>query len=131
MTKFRPFYLDNKKFLTNQKCFIITSETENLYFLISILNSWVFDFAFKDYFPELLGGTRELSKIFFEKIPIPKISTKEQEPFILLINQIINKIELGEDTTILKLEIDQLVYDLYKITNEEKIFINKTILSCQ
>lgn len=45
---------------------------EKLEFLVSFFNSKVFKVCFKDYFPELQGGTRELSKIFFENIPIPK-----------------------------------------------------------
>ena len=70
MTKYLPFYLDTEGFVTNQKCFIMTGE--NLKYLTSFLNSHFFKACFKDYFPELQGGTRELSKIFFERIPIPK-----------------------------------------------------------
>ena len=70
MTKYLPFYLDNNGFMTNQKCFIISGE--NLNYLTSFLNSDVFKVCFKEYFPELQGGTKELSKVFFEKIPIPR-----------------------------------------------------------
>ena len=106
MTKYRPFVFDNKKYFTNQKCFLITSKTHNLKYLTSILNSWVFDYAFKDRFPELLGGTRELSKIFFELLPIPKISEEEQIPFIELVDIILTKKENGEDTSIEENKID-------------------------
>nr|WP_018376100.1 TaqI-like C-terminal specificity domain-containing protein [Streptococcus orisratti] len=71
MTKFLPFYLDNEGFMVNQKCFILTGE--KLIYLTSFLNSKVFKVCFKDYFPDLQGGTKELSKIFFERIPIPQI----------------------------------------------------------
>lgn len=70
MTKFLPFYLDNEGFMVNQKCFILTGE--KLIYLTSFLNSKVFKVCFKDYFPDLQGGTKELSKIFFERIPIPQ-----------------------------------------------------------
>ena len=119
MTKYRPFVYDKNFYFTNQKCFIVTSNFENLMYLVSILNSWVFDFAFKDYFPELLGGTRELSKIFFEKVPIPKISPEEQQPFIDLVDKIIKKKELGDDTTAEEKQIDLMVYKLYELTYDE------------
>jgi adenine-specific DNA-methyltransferase len=115
MTKYRPFVLDKNKFYTNQKCFIITSEKESVRYLISILNSWVFDFAFKDYFPELLGGTRELSKVFFVNLPIPKISEEDMKPFEILVDFIIYAKENGFDSESNTFEsvIDGLVYDLY------------------
>ncbi|EMC04269.1 TaqI-like C-terminal specificity domain-containing protein [Streptococcus mutans] len=70
MTKYLPFYLDIEGFMVNQKCFIMTGEKLN--YLTSFLNSNVFKVCFKDYFPELQGGTKELSKIFFERIPVPQ-----------------------------------------------------------
>ena len=68
MTKYMPFYLDNKAFYSNQKCFIITGS--NISFLTAFLNSSLFKFCFRDSFPELQGGTRELSKIFLRWVII-------------------------------------------------------------
>ncbi len=115
MTKYKPFILDRRNYYTNQKCFIITSEKESVSYLLSILNSWVFDFAFKDYFPELLGGTRELSKIFFVNLPIPKISTENQKPFEIMVDFIIFAKENGfeSESKIFESVIDGMVYDLY------------------
>jgi len=62
MIKYLPFYLDENKYLTNQKDFIVTSE--DIGTLIAFCNSKVFKFAYSDNFPELLGGTRKLSKVF-------------------------------------------------------------------
>ena len=39
----------------------------------------LFKFCFRESFPELQGGTREMSKIFFDKIPVKQISNKEEE----------------------------------------------------
>lgn len=60
--KYLPFYLDENKYLTNQKAFIVKSE--DIGTLIAFCNSKIFKFAYSDNFPELLGGTRELSKVF-------------------------------------------------------------------
>lgn len=79
MTKYLPFYLDyNKHFYGNQKCFIITSESESLAYLTAMFNSNLFRYCFSNNFPNLGEDRRELGKVFMEKIPIKK-PNKEQE----------------------------------------------------
>ena len=126
MTSLLPFYYDTGKILTNQKCFILTGES--LKYLVSLLNSPLFKFAFKDNFPMLMGQTYELSKVFFDKIPLLKLSEPEQKPFEILVDYIL----LGKETT-LKLQtayfeqlIDGLVFELYFV--EEINTANKSIL---
>jgi hypothetical protein len=72
MTKFLPFVYDDKGFLANQKCFIITGK--HVAFLSAFFNSSLFKYCFRDNFPELQGGTRELSKIFFHYCPTKILS---------------------------------------------------------
>lgn len=130
MTKYKPFMLDKSNYYTNQKCFIVTGS--NLKFLTGILNSWLFDFAFKEKFPELLGGTIELSKIFFEQLCIIKPNEK--------VSNIIEKIEknvdniaiiksndLNSDISELYDEIDDLVYKLYDLSETETELIKKSL----
>ena len=86
MTKYLPFYFDqNDHFFGNQKCFIITSDAENLLALTAVLNSSLFRCCFKDDFPELMGNTYELSKIFFDKIPIKKPTAQQAALFEALV----------------------------------------------
>jgi len=86
MTKYLPFYLDESgAFFGNQKCFIITSERESLTYLAAMFNSSLFRCCFKDNFPELLGNTYELSKIFVEKIPIKYPDSKIARTFDALV----------------------------------------------
>jgi hypothetical protein len=68
MTKYLPFCYDEEGYMINDKGFILTGE--HLKYLTVVLNSSVFKFAFRERFPELLGETREVRKVFFEKIPI-------------------------------------------------------------
>ena len=86
MTKYLPFVYDDNQFLTNQKCFIITGE--HVAFLTAFLNSSLFKFCFRDSFPELQGGTRELSKIFFDKIPVIRITNDDDILFQKAIGEI-------------------------------------------
>lgn len=113
MTKFLPFYYDEKGFLTNQKCFILTGE--KLAFLTAFLNSSIFKFCFKNDFPELLGDTRELSKIFFDQIPVMMVSSTINDSFAEMINAIQQSYteELAE-------RIDNALYDLYGLAEDEK-----------
>ncbi|MFN4233239.1 MAG: Eco57I restriction-modification methylase domain-containing protein [Bacteroidia bacterium] len=124
MTLFLPFIYDNKGFYTNQKCFIITSKSVNLKFLTGMFNSKVSHRWIRENCPELQGGTRELSKIFFENLPIPQITQNQQRPFIALVEQILALKEQGKDTTALEQQIDHLVYKLYELTYEEVLVID-------
>ena len=113
MTKYMPFVYDEANFLTNQKCFIITGQ--NMAYLNAFLNSSLFKYCFRDSFPELQGGTRELSKIFFDKIPVKLVSLEQNEIF----RKIVNSVQL--DYTIEQTKyIDTLLFDLYNLTTEER-----------
>ena len=109
MTKFMPFFLDNENFLVNQKCFIMTGK--KLAYLTAFLNSNIFKICYRDNFPELQGGTRELSKIFFEQIKIPFLKEiTEQEILSLIANESYKKIE-------------NLIYEACNLSEEEIKFI--------
>ena len=86
MTKFMPFLLDKKNFMTNQKCFIMTGE--KLAYLTAFFNSNIFKICYRDNFPELQGGTRELSKIFFEQVKIPDIEDIIDIDFDILVDNV-------------------------------------------
>jgi hypothetical protein len=113
MTKFLPFYHDNKGFYQNDKSFMITGN--NLAFLVAFLNSSLFKYCFLDNFPELQGGTRELRKIFFDKIPVIQVSSEINKEFFRLVVDIQN-----EYTKQKAIEIDRMLFDLYKLTESER-----------
>ena len=113
MTKFLPFYYDVEGFLTNQKCFIITGKY--LAFLTAFFNSSLFKLCFRDNFPELQGGTRELSKVFFDKIPILLVDEDTNAQFAELVQDI--QQEYTREKAML---IDECLFDLYDLTEEER-----------
>ena len=116
MTKYLPFVYDDKRHLTNQKCFIITGK--NVAFLSAFLNSSLFKFCFRDSFPELQGGTRELSKIFFDKIPVIQVNSSTNALFLDHLLDIQN-----EYTKSKAIAIDTMIFDLYNISKEERELI--------
>ena len=116
MTKYLPFVYDDKRHLTNQKCFIITGK--NVAFLTAFFNSSLFKFCFRDSFPELQGGTRELSKIFFDKIPVIQVDFPTNEVFEKQL------LDIQEEYTKSKaIEIDTMIFDLYNLSKEERQLI--------
>lgn len=73
---------DDSKFYTNNKCFIITSKTIDLKYLMTILSSKVLNFALKFVSSTLEGKRYNLSKNFIEKLPIHLATQEEQQPLI-------------------------------------------------
>lgn len=112
MTKYMPFVWDTQKYLTNQKCFIITGSSTA--FLTAFLNSSLFKYCFRDSFPELQGGTRELSKIFFDKIPVLQPTTEIEKHFKDLVDDI--QRDFSKEKAI---AIDREIYKLYNLTQNE------------
>jgi len=113
MTKYMPFVFDNKLYLTNQKCFIITGK--RVAYLTAFFNSSLFKYCFRDSFPELQGGTRELSKIFFDKIPVYEVSDAQNLQFQEAVEDIQN-----EYTKQKAQRIDSMLFDLYALTADER-----------
>ena len=98
MTKFMPFLLDSNGFFINDKGFIITGN--NLSYLIAFFNSNVFKICYRDNFPELQGGTRELRKVFFEQVKIPDVEDIIDVDFDTLVDDV----QKGKNNASLKLE---------------------------
>ena len=113
MTKYMPFVYDESKFITNQKCFIITGQS--IAYLTAFFNSSIFKFCFRDSFPELQGGTRELSKIFFDKIPVLEVSDIENEKF----KTVVKKLQ-SDYTKEQAITIDNMLFHLYNLTEDEQ-----------
>ncbi|MGN8390297.1 DUF7149 domain-containing protein [Helicobacter pylori] len=123
------FYLDNGEcglgyFYAEATSFILTGE--HLRYLLGMLHSKLITFAFKTFYAG--GGLGEsgyrYKKAFIERLPIPKITEKNQEladKIIALVDKILQAKEKDPkaNTQELEKEIDALVYQLYHLTDEE------------
>lgn len=118
LTKFLNFYFDNKSFIVNNKCFILSGE--KIYYLIAFLNSSLFKFAFKDDFPELLGGTRELRKVFLEQIKVKYVSEEINMEFMKLVLKCQDAHGDQKKKREYELEIDNLLFEIYELNVEER-----------
>ena len=113
MTKFLPFYYDKKGFYQNDKSFMIPGK--NIAFLAAFLNSSLFKFCYIDNFPELQGGTRELRKIFFDKIPVLQVTDEMNTKFKSFVDDI-----QSEYTKSKAIAIDAMIFDLYNLSEIER-----------
>ncbi|WP_241282400.1 TaqI-like C-terminal specificity domain-containing protein [Chryseobacterium timonianum] len=120
MTKFLPFYLDDKGFMQNDKSFMITGK--HLSYLTAFLNSSLFKYCFIDNFPELQGGTRELRKIFLDKIPVLEIDNDLNSKFEIIVSKIQANIDSSTINQLL-LQLDKMIFDLYGLSEEERTAI--------
>ena len=119
MTKYMPFAYDNQGYLTNQKCFIMTGV--HLPYLTAFFNSNIFKICYRDCFPELQGGTRELSKIFFENIRIPQIDKLIEYD----IENMLEDAQLGNDYA--DLRIDKALIMCLSLQEYETFILNHQI----
>jgi len=113
------FYLDRDGFYVEATSFLMTGE--NTKYICGLLNSKPVTFFFKKYYAG--GGLGEegyrYKKVFLENLPIPPI-THANEPIAKQIESYVEKILLpNADTKQLERKIDQLVYGLYDLSEEE------------
>lgn len=122
MTKYLPFVYDKHQFFTNDKSFILSSSEPG--YLTAFLNSKLFKFAYKDYFPELLGDTRELRKVFFETVAIkPYFNSEIFDQKVEIIEQ---KKSRDQSTLSVEQEIDDLIFRHYNLTSSEILIIEES-----
>ncbi len=88
-------------------------------YLLAVLNSKVVWYFLKSICVVRSGGFIEVKPQYFEQIPIPEINKIAQQPFIDLVDKILEAKQQGNDTMDLEKQIDVLVYKLYGITEEE------------
>jgi len=124
MTKYMPFVYDKHQFFTNQKCFIITGV--RLGYLNAFLNSKIFRFTFKNYFPELLGDTKELSKVFFETVAIKDVNEQTNHLFDSWVESLEEKRRSGQFLNHIENEIDLKIAEIYSLNEDELRLINSS-----
>ncbi|GAA7953003.1 class I SAM-dependent DNA methyltransferase [Helicobacter pylori] len=121
MTDEPRFIYDNKGFLINQTCYFIARDDK---YLFAILNSKVIYFFMRQMASNLGEGAFRWIKQFIERLPIPKITEKNQE-LARKITDCAERILKSKakdpkaNTQELEKEIDALVYQLYHLTDEE------------
>ncbi len=113
----------NELVLNNVNLIRARNKSANLKFLLAIINSEVINFYFKTLVTDV-----NIKTIYLDQIPIRKIPSEKQKPFIELVDRILSitddedYLNNGDKQAMVKAlekRIDKLVYELYDLTPEE------------
>ncbi len=123
----------NEEFVCKKDIYIIkiNSDIISYKYLLAIINSKLISYyktknsgsAKKDDFTQItLNDIRQL--------PIPQIDRPHQEPFIQLVDEILFAKKNEQNTSGFESQVDQLVYKLYDLTEEEIAIVENGVKSC-
>ena len=128
--KIRAIYKSNNQHVLDRVYYFeCANEKFEDKFILAILNSKVTTFYYDQIYgsTKIGGGYIDLKGSQIENLMIPNIATMQQQPIIVLVNQILSTKSANPIADISELEkqIDRLVYNLYKLTDEEIAIIEK------
>ncbi len=125
-------FIKEYSFLSSNE-YMITSNLVNLKYLIALMNSKL-PYYYLQMIANNLGGKTSISqKSILIKTPIPQVPETQQKPFIDLVDKILeitsredyDSKNLPAEQTELEKQIDEMVFELYGLNEEER----ETILS--
>ena len=99
--------------------YIIKTKRINMKYLTGLLNSKLIAFWLR-YMGKMQGSNYQVDKEPLMNIPIKKATSEIENQVINLVDRIIELKKLDKDTKELEIQIDEMVYDLYELTEEEK-----------
>lgn len=117
------FSLSEENFFGSKDILYIQNKLEisrySYKYLLSLFNSKLY-YYWLWYKGKRKGDTLELYVTPISNLPVKNVSEQDQQPFIEKVEKIIELKKQNKDTTELENEIDEMVYDLYELTEEEK-----------
>jgi len=110
------FVYDTDGFYSNDKSYILPTDDLSL---LGVLNSSITHFYIRQESPPVRGGYHEMRIIFMENFPIPDASSEEKTAIVERVQSILADPE-NPDVPRLESEINDLVFDLYGLTDTER-----------
>jgi len=116
-SKKHQFYFDENGYFVNNSCYLIVTESKFIWaFLNSKLFEWFKKIKFVAYGDADTSGRAKLDYNKMKTIPLVQVSEKQEKIFE---NLYLKMKKFADNTTDLEREIDQLIYKLYGLTEEE------------
>lgn len=91
----------------------------DLKFILGLMNSKLMNYVYSNKFKSTKTVFSEIQARSIKELPIPKISDELESEITTLSSEIISLKKSMSDTTDLENQIDQLVYQIYDLTEEE------------
>ena len=88
-------------------------------YILGILNSKLMQWVIYDLCPVKMGNARKYGLDYIKKLPISEGDSEIQNQMQILVDKVISTKKELADTTEIETQIDQLVYKLYDLTEEE------------
>ena len=130
MTRYLECFLDaHAEYMAGKSTAIYISSDKDLHAMLAIFNSKLLSFWYtKTFHANKMGIGLQITATNLSSIPVPSINQQEQNYFSELAKKIITKKEKDStaDTSEWENEIDQKVYKLYGLTEEEIKIIQRT-----
>lgn len=117
------FTYDNEQFYALNTLVIVNKKDSdkgpNLKFILGLMNSKLMNYLYSNKFKSTKTVFSEIQARSVKELPIPKIVETQELEIVRLAERIIELKKGDSVTTELENEIDQLVYQLYDLTEEE------------
>ena len=124
--------IDNQSIYLDKTVHLIVPKQKgkslNLRFILALLNSSLFNYFYKYISQERKGRTfAQVKTTYIKQLPIKSVPSLVQQPFITLVDKILSLKKSGPqaDTNALEAEIDQMVYKLYDLTEDEMAVVEE------
>lgn len=115
--------LPSNIYLAHSCNYILSDKSYNLKYILGILNSKIMNWYFRCF-----STNSNVNSYEVEQLPIPTATPTQQQEIIVLVDKILaaKKQDSSADTSALESEIDEFVYNLYGLTDEEIKIIEQT-----
>lgn len=113
------FSYDNDGHFLTSASFFITSNELPIKFILGLFNSKLYKYYFEKVGEYTAGGAFVLKKTTIEKFIIPNCSKEKQGNIIKLVDEILKEKKENKKTDSLEKQIDELVYKIFDLTEEE------------
>ena len=94
-------------------------------FALKYLLALISSNAVRDFLKTIRRSNTDIYPDDWKKLPIPDVSSEQQKPIVVLVDEILTakKKDPKADTSALEKQIDEMVYALYNLTPEEKAIV--------
>lgn len=125
------FTYDNEQFYALNTLVIVNKKDldkgPDLKFILGLMNSKLMNYVYSNKFKSTKTVFSEIQARSIKELPIPKISESQELEIVELSKRIIELKQIDSATIELEKEIDQMVYQLYDLTEEEIDIIENSI----
>ena len=121
VSNFPRFALANNQIYTDKTCFIGTGKSDELKLVLGILNSKVGRYQLGSLVSKMDDGGWLMQKIYIERILIPRMSPKDRQRIISLVDNMLN-LNMKSNA---EHDLDACIYDVYGLSYNETEHIEK------